>query len=238
MSFKKYDFVSIDIETMNLTEDQILFESGFLSGRKGTKDPEKIKQQIENKINGLKEKGAVKNSSNIASIGIHTDNSRPVVIHQFPFTDDLDSVDHVPCCNEREMLLSLTNLLNSCCDDETEIVVAGKKFDLPKIMLASIRNRVNYPECFTPGRNKIYDLLYFGGKYFMVDNQAQYTVSVGELLKRFGFDREGKIVGGSEIPTMIENEQYKEVIIYNGLDVIDNTLLYKAMTNQTIHKGV
>lgn len=232
MSFKTLEYISIDIETMHLTDDQIEFESQFLTHRKGTKDPEKIKAQILKKKADLVEMGAVKDSSTIASIGIHSDTINPHVVHHFPYHEELDHVEHTACKNEAEMLSTLTIFLDDKCTEETVIVVAGKGFDLPKIRLSSIKNRVKFPNCMMPGNNPVYDLLYMGGKYFMTGSSAQHNVSVSELLKRFGFDREGKIVSGGEIPIMISEGKYGEVITYNGLDALDNSLLYKAMTNR------
>lgn len=228
--FKKSLWVSIDIETRSLNEEQIEFEAQFLKAHPNTKDPAKIKDQIEKKKENLLTKGACTNSAEIACIGVHTPDEAPIVLHTFDFSRELYTVDHVSYKTTSEMLEAFSALLDELCDQETVLVVAGKKFDLPKIRLEMAKLDLKMPETLLPwSNNPVFDVLFYGGKYFMVEGDAQHNVGVDELLKRFGIRKKGKQVTGAEIPGMIERGEYEEVILYNADDALSNSLLYQKM---------
>jgi hypothetical protein len=233
MVFKMMSHISIDIETKNLTNEQVDFESKFLKAHPSTKDEAKKQAQIETKKRELSTRGALTNSCEIASIAIHSDRGRAVVFHTL---DEVDLTDYnMNGCKydtEREMLSAFSSLLDECCDDETEIVVAnGKGFDFPKIRLACVRNRVQLPEVLMPGAvNKIYDVTYIACKYFFVGNQM--FMSLDELCTRLGVRTGEKAVSGAEVPAMIERGEHTEVLVYNGLDAIKTTECYLLMTGR------
>lgn len=234
--FKRINAVSIDIETMNLDANEIELESRFLKAHPSTKDPDKIKAQIKAKKEQLKTKGALKDSAQIACIGLHMHGQPPVVIHSVGSKYDLVDEFGIETSfvnSEKEMMHEFTAIMNSICDNETEIVVAGKYFDIPKIRLAAVRNGVALPGFLLPlTSNPIYDVLYIGGKYFLVGNKRQHDIGLDELCKRLGIDTGGKVIAGAEVPGMIERGEYKEVIIYCAMDAVKNTECYRKMTCQ------
>lgn len=235
MFFKKVPFISIDIETKNLTKKEIEFESQFLKAHPSTKDPEKIAAQIATKTKALSTKGALTNTCEIASIAIHSAGTGPLVIHATGFDGDLDdyNVKAFSFLTEAEMLAEFTEIFNVSCDEETVIVVAGKYFDLPKIRYACLKNRVPMAEAVKPGApNQIYDVLFMGGKYFMVGGGSSYSLSLDELSERLGLNSGGKVISGKEVPGMIERGEFEEVIVYNALDAVKNSEAYLLMTGQ------
>lgn len=234
--FKRINAVSIDIETMSLTDEQLEFESMFLKGHPSTKDEEKIKSQIEIKREELSIKGALKDSSSIACIALHMNGQPPVVIHSignnFNLVDEF-GIETSFVSSEKEMIEEFSAIMNSICDSETEIVVAGKYFDIPKIRLAAVRNGVAIPDSLLPlASNPIYDILYIGGKYFLTGNKRHHDLGLDELCERLGVGTGGKTIKGIEIPGMIERDECKEVVIYNALDAVKNTECYRKMTCQ------
>lgn len=232
MFLKKYPFFSIDIETRNLSAKAIEFEKQFLKPHPSTKDEDKKMKQLEEKARKLKEKGAVTDSCEIASIGIHVQGEMPIVIHTFDFHEDLKAdygMEHYPCVGEKEMLRIFYELMSSACDETTELVVAGRDFDFPKIRTRNVVNGVPIPEPLVPGaQNPNYDVLFMGAKYFLVNKR--FSVSLDELSQRLGVDTGEKAISGAEVPGMIERGEFKEVIIYNGLDAVKNTECYMKMT--------
>ncbi len=235
MFFKKVPFISIDIETKNLTEKEIEFESQFLKPHPSTKDPKKIKAQLEEKKANLHSKGALTNTCEIASIAIHSIGASPVVIHTMDYQKELEeyNIVSIPEKTEAEMLNSFAQIFNDDCDEETVIVVAGKYFDLPKIRYACLKNRVPMAEAVKPGApNQIYDVLFMGGKYFMVGGGSSYSLSLDELCGRLGLDSGMKVISGKEVPGMIERGEFEEVIVYNALDAVKNSEAYLLMTGQ------
>lgn len=235
MFFKKVPFISIDIETKNLTEKEIEFESQFLKPHPSTKDPKKIEAQLEVKKEALVTKGALTNTCEIASIAIHSTGTGPIVLHTMDFHKDLHdyNVQAEPFKTEAEMLGGFLDIFNTACDEETVIVVAGKYFDLPKIRYACLKNRVPMAEAVKPGAlNQIYDVLFMGGKYFMVSGGSSYSLSLDELSERLGINTGGKVISGKEVPGMIERGEFEEVIVYNALDAVKNSEAYLLMTGQ------
>ena len=233
---KRINAISIDIETMNLDADEISLESKFLKGHPNTKDADKIKAQIQKKKEDLKIKGAVKDSCKISCIGLHMHGQAPVVIHtigeQYNLLEDY-GIESYFVASEQEMLEEFRAIMDNICDDETEIVVAGKYFDIPKLRLAAVRNGVKSPKSIIPmAGNRIYDVLYVGGKYFLVGNKRHNDLGLDELCERLGVETGGKVICGSEVPRMIEDGECKEVVIYNALDAVKNTECYRKMTCQ------
>jgi len=231
---KIYRTFSIDIETMDLDERDIEFEAKFLKAHPNTKDPEKIEKQLEEKAKKLETKGALTDTCKIASIGIHVPGELPIVLHTFKFEEDLTatySIDNMACSSEKDMLLTFYQIMSISCDEETEIIVAGRDFDLPKIRLACVRNRVQIPPAIFPGAgNRVYDVLFHGAKYFLAG--SRFSVSLDELSQRLGVDTGDKAISGAEVPKMIREEEFEQVIIYNGLDAYKNTECYNMMTGR------
>lgn len=231
--FKRINAISIDIETMNLKDKEIELESQFLKAHPNTKDPDKIKAQLAAKKEGLKVKGALQDSSEIACIGLHMHGQPPVVIHtigkQYSLLEEY-GIESYHVETEKQMMQEFQSLMNNVCDDDTELVIAGKYFDAPKLRLAAVRNQVKLPCALIPmAPNRIYDILYMGGKYFLVGNKRQHDLGLDELCKRLGVDTGGKVISGSEVPGMIENGEEKEVVVYCALDTVKNTECYRIM---------
>ena len=223
---------SLDIETRDLTGDQVAFESQFLKAHPSTKDPGKIEKQLADKEKKLIEKGGLTDSCEIASIGIHTRNSLPLVLHTFPFDETLEEeycVQHRAYQNEREMLYAFYHEMSTACDDETEIIVAGRDFDFPKIRMRCVVNGVPIPSPLYPGAgNPTYDVLFMATRYYLTGKR--FSVGLDELSQRLGVDTGDKALSGARVPEMIKEERYKEVIVYNGLDAYKNTECYNKMT--------
>lgn len=233
MSFaiKKFSFISVDIETRNLTPEQIEFASAFVKHHPSTKDEAKKAAQIEAKKAALVEKGALNDASEIACIGFWTTlEAAPIVLHTFPCDEQIEGIAHAQYATEKEMLEAYCEMMNDACDEQTEIVVANAGFDLPRLRYAAaIRNRVAIPEIIKPrSPNSIYDVLYMAGKYFLVGNGAEFSLSVEALARHCGIIT-GNAVSGKEVPDMIDRKQYKEVITKNAIDVVATGKIYQMM---------
>ena len=223
-------YIVLDIETRNLTPEQAEFEGLFVKSHPRTKDETKKAAQIEAKKAELSEKGALSNSAEIACIGVYDNTlSAPIVLHTFDFNKRIEGVDHFKFKDEREMLVELYSMLDVSCDDLTEIVVANADFELPKIRYRSaIKNRVKIPRIFIPhSPNPVYDVLYNARKYFLLGSEY---ISLDTLDKHIGGECSGKVISGKEIPNMIDEERFEEVITYNAVDVMKTRWAYLTMT--------
>lgn len=230
MRIRPSRYIVIDIETRNLTEQQIAFESQFVKHHPSTKDETKRSAQIESKKAALQDRGALTNSAEIGCIGIMDDTlSAPIVLHTFNFDGKIECIEHQGFENEAEMLKEFCNVLNTTCDEQTHIVLANEDFDLPKLRYAAaIRNNVHIPTVLLPNSiNLIYDVLYKARKYFLLGNDF---ISLDELSTHMKID--SKVVSGKEIPDLIDKGMFAEVITYNAVDVMKTQRAYLTMTCQ------
>lgn len=231
---KKFPFVSVDIETRNLTPEQIELASCFVKHHPSTKDEAKKAAQIEAKKAALVEKGALNDASEIACISIWTASEpAPIVLHTFPFGEEIKGIAHAQYATEKDMLKAFAEMMNDACDEQTEVVVANAGFDLPRLRYAAaIRNRVAVPEIIKPRSvNPIYDVLHMAGKYFLVGNGAEFGLSLDALAKHCQIIT-GKVVSGKEIPDMIDRGEYETVITYNAIDALVTGKIYQILTGK------
>lgn len=238
MRMKKFPFVPVDIETRNLTPNQFEQASLFVKPHPSTKDEAKKAAQIEAKKAALVDKGALNDASEIACIGFLASEVSPIVMHTFPFDKQIEGVLHVQYNTEKDMLEAFSEMMNDSCDEQTEVVVANAGFDLPRLRYAAaIRNQVAIPEIIKPRSvNPIYDVLYMAGKYFLVGNGAEFTLSLDDLAKHCKIIT-GKVVSGKEIPHLIDRGEYETVITYNAIDALVTGEIYKMMTGKEIIKA-
>jgi hypothetical protein len=230
----KLKFISIDIETRNLTNEQVEFECRFLKHAANTKDPAKQEAQIAAKKDALKTRGALSNSAEIACIGLFTIGIDPIVLHTLACKDRFDhGFTQELYGSEESMLHDFASILDTMCDDKTVIVVANKEFDLPKLRYAfAIRNKMQLPDILKPyAPNEVYDVLHVASKYFMIGSQP-YQLSLDELSSRLGISN-GKIISGAEVPGMIDRGEHEAVILYNHLDAVITGQAYLILTGQS-----
>jgi len=229
LQLKKKTFISIDIETKNLSEDDLEMEQGLVKAATNIKDPAKIKANVEKKRTALVSRGALTNSCEIGSIGIHANGETPLVLHTFDFSSDIEGIEHEYFSSEQEMLKGFNMFMDDVCTDETVLVVAGRDFDFPKLRLRSVMNNVPMANAMRPGaENTIYDVLFMATKYFMIGNK--FSISLDELCLRLGINSGGKAISGKEVPGMIERGEFEEVILYNAMDAVKNSECYIKMT--------
>lgn len=234
MIFTKKKFIAIDIETRNLTNEQIEIATQFVKHHPSTKDEAKKAAQIEAKKAALVEKGALNDASEIACIGMWDSSEQsPVVLHTFGYNKQIQGIAHSSYSTEKEMLSAFCEMMNDFCDEKTEVVVANAGFDLPRLRYASaIRNSTAYPDIIRPrGINPIFDVLHMAGKYFLVGNGAEFSLSLDDLARHLGIIS-GKVVSGKEVPNMIDAGKFEEVITYNAIDAVVTGKAYLSMTCQ------
>lgn len=234
MRMKKFPFIALDIETRNLNADQVEFASQFLKHHANTKDPDKRAAQVAAKKAALLERGALNDASEVACIGLWSPSEpAPIVLHTFPFGEEIGGIAHAQYATEKDMLEAFAEMMNDACDEQTEVVVANAGFDLPRLRYAAaIRNRVAIPEIIKPRSvNPIYDVLHMAGKYFLVGGGAEFSLSLDDLAKHCRIIT-GKVVSGAEVPLMIEREEYEEVITYNAVDALVTGKAYQILTGR------
>lgn len=230
---KASPYVVIDIETRNLTPEMVEFEAQFLKAHAGTKDEVKKEEQIRKKKEALLTRGALAESADIACIGFYIQGMQPVILHTFPYTGVIDGVECQSYTSVYKMLPVFSEYLDVLCDETTEIVVARAGFDLPKLRFAYARNRVKMPSILSPKScNPVFDVLHVFGRYFMVSSSAEYQVGLDEVTARLGIEGGNKIITGADVPGMIDQGNYEEVLIYNSIDVMKTCRAYLVLTGQ------
>lgn len=228
------NFVSIDLETRNLSEEGLILEGSFLKSHPSTKDELKKVQQIAEKKAALAGKGALKDSAQIGCISIYSPSilgPSPVVLHTFPQLTE-ETYSGVVCSGhktEQGMLEEFKQFLDENINPETVVVGANiKGFDLPKLRLRAAISRVPIPLALRLGSpNPIYDVTYNFGRYYQIGD-AKF-VSLDEVIRRLGIEVHGKLVSGAEIPDMIDRNEFEDVIQYCANDAVLTAAAYSLM---------
>lgn len=132
------------------------------------------------------------------------------------------------------MLVVLRKHLNEMSNADT--VISGFNilgFDLPKLRIAYIRNRIALPEILKPRlhpddkKQPVIDLMKVFLSYFTSDQRGKIMISLREVAHRFGLPEYKDMIDGSMIPDLIEKGEIKKVVNYNSVDVIAEEKLLK-----------
>ncbi len=224
--------VTIDIETLNLSDDELELEFNLVKPNANIKDPQKKEKNINDKKRKIREKSALQDHAKLGCIGCKAGQT-VYCFTSFGKMDkkEIEALEHAGILvqqheAEKDMLQAFNGWIDSETNEETEVVTFnGYGFDLPKIRLASARNSVQIPEVLLPGQPGK-DLMFYYSKYFSTGKSP--FVSLSEVCIRLGICK-GKIGSGKLFPRMIEDCEYIEAIIYNALDCILTDKVYRRL---------
>jgi DNA polymerase elongation subunit (family B) len=230
-------YIVLDIETMDASDASIELEQRFLKPNGNIKDEAKKEKNLREKAEALREKAALLDSSPIACVGIKA----PTGIFsfcQFPFSFQeqvLFLQSGILCTtaqNEKEMLTSLQTFLNSQTTEETQVVTFnGKAFDLPKLRFRYAKSGFTLPEILKPGaRNRQTDVMLLYSRYFTIKSNPY--ISLDEVAQQLGILEGGKVFSGAEVPEMLKDGKYTEVMLYNIIDSLLTERAYLMMSSQ------
>lgn len=226
--------ICLDIETCHA--DQSVIDAELAAWKppanyKTTEAITKAKAEAELKI---KEKSALLDAAPIACIGICDLEGSVVVFHWLKVEHGLNGELFSNKSNsERDMLIAFRDWSNACTDQDTEIVGFNLGFDLPHLRLAYTRHNLRLPVSLIPrAGNTVHDVMYLFTKYF--SSKDSPFISLSTVATRLGLS-EGKALSGADVPDYIatgEPEKHKDVMVYNGLDVLLTMRAYLILTGQ------
>jgi len=222
--------VTIDVETIQGTPDEAedYVRRTFTADLRWTAATigERYKQAVE----AAKEKRALLDTAPIISVSLRTE-SDCRLIHWMPL--DVPAIAGVPLermPDLRSMLLRVRDYLD-CCGPDTVIVghnVTG--FDLPKLRLAMIRNRIRLPAVLADPDQPVYDTMRMW-TYFSVDKRQ--FVSLNEALELAGLPSHKGQLSGADVPSLYQAGQFETIALYAICDVLAEDSLYLWMTGRT-----
>ncbi len=223
--------ITLDAETCHVDEKTLTNEIERWRPPSNAKDEEKSREKYAEKI---RDKDALLDSSPIGCVAIKT--SR--VLRVFNGVDNkpykLSRGEVISCGTEAKMLFALRTHLNELSTEET--VLNGFNilgFDLPKLRIAYIRNRLSLPDILKPRvhpddkKQPVIDLMQLFLKYFTSDQRGKPMISLREVAYRFGLPSYKELIDGAMIPDLFAKGEIKKVLNYNSVDVICEEKLLK-----------
>jgi hypothetical protein len=225
-------YLVIDIETLPSKGKDLDMELSLIKANGNIKDPEKIKSNIEGKIESVKKKAALLDSSPIACIGVKTQTKTIC----FTCFDEIDidemktlekaGIGVIPATSEKGMLTNFGCYLETFCDSQTKnITFNGYPFDLPKIRGAYSRQNLSVPFPMLQRQPGI-DLMISYCKYYSMGSAIM--ISLNEVVQRLGIC-EGKIMSGAFFWQLLEEKKFLEAILYNVIDCLMTEAVYFRM---------
>lgn len=213
-------YLVLDIETMPSSSEELEVEASFIKPNANIKDPIKKEKNVAEKIEKLKSKNCLLDSSPIACIGVKTPDYAACFTCFNQFSDDELSVLRsigiliITADSEKQMLENYSTFLQ-LSNNQTEIVTFnGFMFDIPKIRNRFAVHNVPVPRVMgkrQPGN----DLMITYSKHFSMNNNI--FVGMSEVLKRLGIC-EGKIMSGEFFYQLVEQNEHLKAVLYNILD--------------------
>lgn len=136
--------------------------------------------------------------------------------------------------NEREMLSLIRAWLDMIAGPETRIVNHNLfGFDLPKLRGAFVRHRIPLPLCLKPrddgSKQPAFDTMQRFRDY-SVEYRDSPFVSLDVACQSFGIARPKEHVSGADVPRLVREGRYAEVIVYSAVDAASTYELYRLMT--------
>ena len=185
----------------------------------------------------IRERSALLDSAPVVCIGVQTQYDTMVF-------NGMDSVDMrskgvrcLSCGNERDMLIAFRRWVEIYTNEETVIVGQNVKgFDLPKLRSAFMRQRLKLPAILAPRlgaeqTQSVVDTAYLF-KSFSIEHRDDFCPSLDTICASLGVPMPKSVVSGAEVPRMVREGRYEEVLVYNAIDVAATARAYLLMSGQ------
>lgn len=135
--------------------------------------------------------------------------------------------------SQHEFLAATAAALDRLAGPDT--VLAGHHvlgFDLPRLRLALVRERISLPTCLVPGEQPVYDTMrrYWSGFATRGDS---LMISLVELADRLGVQSCKDLADGSDVQGMYERGEWETICTYCLLDVETEAECFRRMTGRT-----
>ena len=231
----KADYIVFDLETSDAPESAI---EAAIAGWKAPSNwkPETVEAKRAEKAESIRDKAALLDSSPIACIAALASTGARVVFAGMGEKQPCEVpgwvISQMP--TEREMLQLFGAWLDMIAGPDTRLVNHNLfGFDLPKLRGAFVRNRLPLPLCLKPrddgSRQPAFDTMrQFQG--YSIEHRDTPFVSLDTACIAFGIDRPKQHMSGAEVPRLVREGRFSEVIVYSAIDVSATDELYRLMT--------
>lgn len=233
----------IDIETGDAPKEAIDIAIQFWKAPSNMKNEEGIAERRKMAEAKMEEKSALLDGAPIACLAVQTE-TKAAIFSSIKSKKPVDKIamDNPPDIftykTEREMLIGMREWFDARTTPGT--IVSGFNifnFDLPKIRIAYVRNRINLPKVFQPEvKNagvEFYDVMKNFLKSFTTEKSGDRYISLEEVEARLGLPSYKDRVSGAEVPRMVAQGKAKEVMTYCLLDALSTYYAFLAMTSQS-----
>ena len=231
----------LDIENADAPKEVVDMVAGFYKPPPTYKNAKKIAAHEKASAKKLETKSALLDGAPISVLGVVTESSA-TIFHSIHSKKKILSIKDIPAeifyfASERELLGAFREFSDPRYIPSTVIIGHNiKKYDLPKIRVGYVRNRLALPKIFTPAALedgvRVFDTMDSFLRYFTAERAGQKFISQEEMVARLGLPGHKNRLSGAEIPGLIAQGKVEEVCAYNYLDCAEAYASYLAMTGQ------
>jgi hypothetical protein len=172
---------------------------------------------------------ALLDTSPILSVALRTE-SDCRLLHWMPL--DADEVSGVPLerfQDERAMLAKAAEYLAILGPESVLVGHNLRHFDLPRLRLAMVRQRITLPPCLACIDHPTYDTMTLW-RYFTLEERP--FVSLDQCLELAGLASHKSAISGQDVGRLIDSQQWRTIAAYAIADVLAQDMLYLVMTGQ------
>lgn len=229
------DYVVFDLETCDAPDDAIERAVAAWKAPSNWK-PETVEAKRAEYAAKARDKSALLDSAPIACMAAKASNGAQVVFSGMGPASPCEVqgwvISQLP--TEREMLTLIKAWLDLVAGPETRLVNHNLfGFDLPKLRGAFVRHRIPQPLCLKPrddgSRQPAFDTMR-QFKDYSVEHRDSLFVSLDVACQAFGIARPKEHISGADVPRLVREGRYAEVIVYSAVDAAATDELYRLMT--------
>lgn len=135
---------------------------------------------------------------------------------------------------ERDMLLALRFVLETRCNDETLLIGHNiRRFDLPRLRSAFIRNGLRLPPHLATPDQPVFDSMVEYARHFRGSDEGIF-ISAADLMDNFRITHHKGTVEGSQVPALFAAGNFDEIAAYALLDAAKEYEIFLRMTGQCL----
>lgn len=227
-------WIALDIETGNAPEEFIQAKIADWTPPGNVTKPETVEARRKEAADKIREKSALLDGAPILCVAIHSQNDRLIFngMDSNPYQIDGWTIESLT--DEHQMLVRLRGWLDTKTDPYTTLVghnLLG--FDLPKLRIAYLRNRLRPPYCLSVGTDEhsqpTTDTMRLFARRFAVESNGQPFVSLDKVATALGLPRPKSTISGSAVPAMHERGEHLPILTYCAIDTTTTAAAYELM---------
>lgn len=232
----KPTWIVLDIETGNAPNEFIEAKIADWTPPGNVTKPETIAAKRQEAAAKIKEKSALLDAAPILCVAINTPLQKIIFNGMDDKQHSIEGWRVESFGDEHQMLLGLREWLDTEADPYTTLVGHNLRgFDLPKMRIAYLRNRLRLPFTLSISNDEQHqptaDTMQLYSRKFAVESNGQPFVSLDKMAAAFGLPRPKSSISGSDVPAMHERGEHLPILTYCAIDAATTAAAWELMTS-------